>query len=64
MLFPMTYRPMTYRPMTYRNLCTGNCWPELYTLDQNRSRINARLVLEIVLDRLEGSRTHAKLWFD
>src|SRR3979411_232534 len=48
----------------YRNLCTGNCRAELYSLDKNRIVINTRLVLEIVLDRPEGSRTHANIWFD
>jgi hypothetical protein len=39
-------------------------WPKGYTLDQNRMGINARLVLEIVCNRLEGAQTHAKLWSD
>jgi len=31
-------------------------WPKVYTLDQNRTGINARLVLEIVCNRPEGAR--------
>ena len=45
----------------YRNLCTGNYHPELYSLAKNRIHINASPVLDIVLDRLEGSRIHANI---